>query len=236
MSQNFEQTQQTQEQQAEELVLGGARATLVWDEDTGEATGEDDAPGSQEQTETDDSGSTDTPDIDLSMLDLPEDKQTEEKAEEEITKAPGYQEFSEDFKKFTGLELNKAVELINELQSYKQQQLIDNQRNQLQTAWGIAGKDFDTRLQQVQERFAKYPPELQVRLDNPEGAQLIWAKIQQEQTSKQKQIPQLQKGSKSTAAKSNHLFTRQQISKMSDSEYSANAAKIAYAYANGLVK
>lgn len=230
-----EQQQLQQTEQAEEIILGGSRATLVWDESTDEAVEE--SVDTQEQTETDGSESTEASDIDLSMLDLPEEK-TEETTEEDIRTAPGYKEFSEDFKKFTGLELDKAVELIGELQTYKQQQVIDTQKRQLETAWGVSGSEFDARLAQVQERFTKYPPELQARLDNPEGAQLIWAKIQQEQVAKSnsKKVPQLQKGSKATAQSSKYLFTRQQIAQMNNAEYTKNAQKIAYAYQNGLVK
>lgn len=198
-----------------------------------------DAPSSDEELQQqEDSLSDEEKDLeslDLSALDLP---QEESKQEPQTT--PEYKKFEEDFKKYLGLDLKEAIQTVQELQSFKQQQIIDSQKQQLKQTWGVSDDEFDYRMKLVLDRFSKYSPDMQARLDNLEGAQLIWAKIQQEQlrSKSNKQVPSLDKATTTipNPGSNKYLFTREQIAKMSNDEYARNADKIAYAFANGLVK
>lgn len=175
-------------------------------------------------------------DVDLSMLDLPAEPQPTQQQQPEQQSQPDaeFESFSQQFQKYTGVDFKSAVNLMQEMQQFKAQQVVQQQESQLQQVWGVQGEEYTQRINAVRERFAKYPKDLQAKLDNVEGAQLIWAKLQQEQALG-KSVPSLDRGAPAPR-QTKYMYTEQQILKMSNDEYAKNAQRIAYAWQNGLVQ
>lgn len=233
---NYETTkEELQDNEQEEVyVVEPSRAEFIWDEEneileeaTEEGTSTVSAEGEKES------------DIDLSMLDLPEETPpADEKLPDPVDDA-GFAAFAQQFQKYTGVDFKEAISTFSELQQFRVQQKVETEKSELMQAWGVSGTDFDSRLSEVKERFAKYSPEMQAKLNNPQGAQLIWAKIEQERGQKKtKEVPALDRGRKSAPAsgKSQYDYTRAQINSMSNEEYAKNANRIAAAFAAGRVK
>jgi len=173
--------------------------------------------------------------VDLSMLDVPNAPATQTPPPVQVDPAQfkAFTEFAEQFKSYTGMDFKQATDTLARL-SRKEQE--DN----LREAWDVNRSEFNRRMSAVKERFAQYPKEMQAKLDNPEGAQLIWAKLQLEQQQSpavpQKQVPRFDRSSSSgDVPQSRYQFTQSQIEGMSNKEYARNADRIASAYANGQV-
>ena len=81
---------------------------------------------------------------------------------------------------------------------------------------------------------------MKAKLDGIEGAKLIWAKIQQEESAKttRTDVPQFERTRSVgvTGAGVKPQFTKAEIAAMDDATYAKNADAIFYAYANGLVQ
>ncbi len=233
---NYETTKEELQDNSQEetYVVEPSRAEYYWDE---ESETLEDAPEEGEPNPVSAEGEK-TEDIDLSMLDLPEEKVEEQALPDPVDDA-GFAAFASQFQKYTGVDFKEAISTFSELQQFRVQQKVESEKSELMQAWGVSGTDFEARLSEVKERFAKYTPEMQTKLNNPQGAQLIWAKIEQERgTKKTKEVPALDRGRKSAPAsgKSQYDYTRAQISAMSNEEYAKNANRIAAAFAAGRVK
>lgn len=179
----------------------------------------------------------------LEELELPSQPEKQDKPEEEkldIPDSPEAKKFAEDFRQYLGFDIDELRSGMKELQQLRQEAFEQQQRavqeremNKLREEWGIDQGTFDQRMKQVVERFGAYPPEMQKRLDNLDGARLIWAKLEQEQAKQP--VPQFQKSSGRTSVGTQPMFTKSEIDKMSSAEYAKNADKILKAYRLGLV-
>lgn len=231
----FEDKKEATDNVETDLTIQPRRATINWDTELSSES----EPSEQASQPANDSSVEKVGDIDLSVLDLPEQEQAQQETDEpELPSEPEYIQFAEGFKKYTGVDFQQALGLMQELQQFRAEQVVSQQRSELQSAWGISGSEFEERLSLVNERFARYDDNIRAQLNSPQGAQLIWAKIQQEQQQRtQKNVPALDRSNnKVTGGSDKYLYTRQQIAKMSNDEYSKEAGRIQYAYANGLVK
>lgn len=184
----------------------------------------------------------------LEELDLPEDLGLEA-PEGELPELPDTEEakaFAKQFQEYLGIsveEFKAAAQDYKKTIEYVEQVRAENYYNQsiqnLSSEWNVDKSEVESRLEKVRERFNKYPQDMQDRLDNPEGAKLIWAKIEQEQQKQQKpEVPTFQKstpGSPKNAGKK-PLFTREQLANMTPEEYAANNEKIIEAYILGQVR
>ena len=182
---------------------------------------------------------------DISELEVPTET-SEPKAEAkpqdsyELPDTPEAKKFAEDFKQYLGFDVNELRTGIKELEQYRQtlaqervQQQQEKQMSSLQEEWGLDKSSFEGRMKQVIERFQKYSPEMQARLDSVEGAKLIWAKLEQEQS--QNNVPNFVKSSGFTSGGKKYLFTASEIKSMSKEQYAKNADRILKAYQQGLV-
>lgn len=105
---------------------------------------------------------------------------------EETVQGFQWDAFETQFEEKFGLPLKDAVEGIKALQT----QLVEFQTEystaremaKLQRIWGVDDNEFDTRLQKVAEYSQKLPPDMLQKLDNVDGAQLLWAKIELEES------------------------------------------------------
>ncbi len=181
---------------------------------------------------------------DLSWLDLPRDEQpAAPPTVAPLPDTPEAQKFANQFEEYLGFKIEDLRAGIQEMQQMRQhfnqvqsQNRVQQQESALKQEWGIDGNDFQDRLQVIRERFSKYSPEIQQRLDNVEGAKLIWAKLQQEE--QEAGIPVFQKSTglgRTNAGGNRPQFTRSEILRMSPEQYERFASEITYAYQNNLV-
>lgn len=178
---------------------------------------------------------------DLSWLSPPADTPSESQVG--LPDTPEAKKFAADFQQYLGFSVDELRAGIQEMQQMRQHfsqveinARVQRQQQELSEAWGISGDDLNDRLDIVRERFSKLPPEMQSRLDNPEGAKLIWARLQQEE--QQTGIPVFQRSTglgMSNAGKPKPQFTRSQIQRLSPQQYERYAPQILQAYQQGLV-
>jgi len=179
--------------------------------------------------------------LDLSFLDLPQGE-----AVAHVPDAPPVSDEGEDpenakfkkqFEKAFGIPVEDAIKQFAEVQVIRQQQNVDKQLSDLKKAWGVDDATVASRLTEVQARFAKYPQSLQASLDNPEGAQLIWAKLQMERGG-QRQSPTtgLDRSTTTPGRGASKTVTQAQLDALTPQEWAANSAQIAELYASGRIK
>lgn len=189
--------------------------------------------------------SEETPSVNgLSLDDLnieEEETASVEEVNQEPTKPVGYEDFAKQFKQYLGIDLEQAKLMVAELQGFRVQTLVEKQQAQLQSKWG---EHYSERFEQVKEYYSKLSPEKQRALDNVEGAELIWAKIEQQnqrvQQSRTPQVPNFVSG-RTTSAQSRTnsgnkaVLQYSDILNMSPSEYRARQAEIQAAFDEGRV-
>lgn len=130
-----------------------------------------------------------------------------------------------------GVNLEEAFEAIQATQQMRQQQIIQQQNQQLQTDWGVDQQEFNHRLELVKEEFKKLPPEKQQALDDIQGAKLLWEVISARQASvvTSPTIPANPRPAK--RGQEAYDYRQSQIMAMSPAQYAAEADKITRAYA-----
>lgn len=182
----------------------------------------------------------------LDELDLPTQQPQatptqEQQVKPELPDTEEARKFAKDFKEYLGFditELRTGMEELNQLrQSIREQEVAKVHQTEMQTLqkeWGVDESEFDGRMNRILERFQKYSPDMQKRLDNLEGAKLIWAKLQQEDMTNN--VPQFQSSSAKTNGGKKPMFTKAEIKGMSREEYERNADAILKAYKLGLVQ
>lgn len=152
------------------------------------------------------------------------------------TREDFHAEVNEYIKSVVGVPLDELAPLLADLGGFVNQQRLEQQQSQLQQVWGDA---YEDNYAQVVERFAKLPPNVQADYDNVQGAQLIWALIQQEQGVTTSSIPTPptfdRKGSGQARATAKYRFTQSEIEGMSRADYAKQVEAINEAYQTGLV-
>lgn len=205
--------------------------------------GYDESIGQEETTEETSEPSTNDDEVDLSLfdeLDKTEEPKAEETSEEEQT-PPGFEKFSEDFKKYMGFDVKEAMTMVQELQNLRTELVVREQENSIKSSWGVDDATYQQRMKEVRDyatNIQKKNPEMFKKLDNVEGVKLIWAKLESEQRKASKaQVPSIQTSGNKTPAgsKSSFDFTYSQVQKMGREEYAKNAGRIQRAFAEGRV-
>jgi hypothetical protein len=170
---------------------------------------------------------------------------------------PDFVKFTEQFKRYAGVDFKEAVSEIQESRTFRQQQETRKQEKQLQQVWEVPDNEFEYRLNVVRDEWNKLPPAEQQKImyrtgyDEIGAASIVWNSIQQREPSPndvnslfnqqqvQPQVPQLDRNSAVPGAQqkqqSRFKFTQSQIDQMSQEDYSRNADAIAQAYATGQV-
>lgn len=174
---------------------------------------------------------TTPPPTEVTTFDLPND--------ENATK------FKQAFEKYLGFPLEdlktysqQYAQAVGELQRIRGEQNYTNSVNQLAQNWGVDTATAEGRLDQIQKRFALYSKDMQARLDNVEGAKLIWSRLEAERQARENSIPQFQSSRAGFVPNNNNnwMFSESQLDAMSPEEYERNADKIFQAYQLRLVK
>jgi hypothetical protein len=170
---------------------------------------------------------------------------------------PDFVKFTEQFKRYAGVDFKEAVSEIQESRSFRQQQSTKTQEKQLQQVWEVPDNEFEYRINVVREEWNKLPPQEQQKImyrtgyDEIGAASIVWNTIQQRepaandvnsifnQPQVQAQVPQLDRNSTAPGVQgkqqSRFRFTQSQIDQMSQEDYNRNADAISQAYATGQV-
>jgi hypothetical protein len=180
--------------------------------------------------------------VSLDDLNIEETSTEEAPVEEAQPEKPiGYEEFANNFKKYLGIDLEQAKLMVAELQGFRVQTLVEKQQSQLKSKWG---DDYDNRFNAVKEYYSKLPQDKQQALDNVEGAELIWAKIERDQQAQRQnrtpQVPNFVSGRTTsaqtrTSTGNKPVFQYSDIVNMSPSEYRARQQEIQSAFDEGRV-
>lgn len=181
----------------------------------------------------------------ISLDDLNTEDEVEDLQEAPVSQEPekplGFEEFSQNFKKYLGMDLKQAQAMIAELQGFRVQTLVEKQQSQLKGKWGEA---YDERFNQVKEYYAKLPVEKQRALDNVEGAELIWAKIERDanaaRNSRTPQVPNYVSGRTTSSQQrvstgNKSVLQYSDIVNMSPQEYRMRQQEIQSAFDEGRV-
>lgn len=183
-------------------------------------------------------------DLNQQAAQAPETTEPEQPTTFEIPDDDNAKRFKESFEKYLGFPLEdlKTYSQQFQQQQEKLQQIEatnyhNNSVKSLAQEWGVDFNQAEGRLNEIKDRFQQYNPEMQKRLDNLEGAKLIWSRLELERNQRS-QIPQFQRSSSmSQVGKANEfMFTESQLDTMSKEEYERNADRIFQAYAMGLVQ
>lgn len=155
-----------------------------------------------------------------------EEATTEDEAADDEEASPFAVEFEEAF----GMKPTEAVELVQELQGFRQEL-------SLMREWGVNPGEFDTRMQQVKEFYGTLPETEREQFNSVEGAKVIWQHLQ-------KNAPQIQQTrtarTRNTtrpapAAAKVDFIRKADILKMDEATYQANLPAITKAYREGRV-
>lgn len=95
---------------------------------------------------------------------------TEEDAGEETEEQPST-EFVAEFEKTFGIKPEEAVELVNSLQAFRDEQRLMRQ-------WSVSPTEYDNRMAQVKTFYDTLPEEGREKFNTVEGADAIWNHLQ----------------------------------------------------------
>lgn len=158
--------------------------------------------------------------------------QTEEPSpsrEEPEIDLEAYSKFDTQLQQYFGINGDELKEGISFVRQFRQEQ----QLNSLRQEWG---EGFESQFQAVRQRWEKLPQDMQMALDNIEGAKLIAAQIAMEnQKAGQSPMFDRSKGSSVRAQQSQYKFTKSELEGLSNADYAKNAKIITDAYQRGLV-
>lgn len=140
--------------------------------------------------------------------------------------------FAAQFESTFGIKPNEAVELVNNLQAFRDEQT-------LMRHWQVDPTAYDERMQKVKEFYNTLPVDGREQFNTVEGATVIWEHLQKTGVVK----PPQETNSRTTKSrlarqpqKPAYDYTRADILSMSDAEYKKQLPRITEAYRNGRVK
>lgn len=174
------------------------------------------------------------PELDLDGL--PEDPE-EEGEDDFVEGSPRFEQFRNDFTKAFGLPLEEARDLVQGLQQESIKRSLNEQKYELSATWDVPVTEVERRLAVVKTMWDKLPRDKQQAYDSTKGAQVLYARYEQQQQRKgsTKATKTSTKGS-SGASTSKYWYSEQQINSMDAATYAQNANRIMVAYAQGRVK
>ena len=135
--------------------------------------------------------------------------------------------FSAEFEKTFGLKPDEAVNLFNQLQAFRDEQVLMRE-------WKVDPTTYDERMAAVREFYSKLPEDGQQQFNNIEGAKAIWQHLVDSGKVAQKKSPTNVKSArvnKPTAAKkAPPVLKKSEILSMPEDEYKRRLPEINKAY------
>lgn len=159
-----------------------------------------------------------------------EEMEEAEETEESSDDATNNPEFVAQFKSVFGVEPEEAMQTVQELTAFRDEM-------NLMSEWNVTPSDYRARMSQVQEFYNGLPEESKADYNTPEGAKAIWNHLSKQQqpttkaTSKRKST-----GSRFSKKVEKPMFTKAQIARMPQDEYSKRLPEINQAFREGRVK
>jgi len=180
------------------------------------------------------------PDVEASEVSEPttpapattEPETEEETVDNEETQEEDNSPFASQFESTFGIKPNEAIELVNNLQAFRDEQT-------LMRHWQVDPTAYDERMQKVKEFYNTLPEDGREQFNTVEGATVIWEHLQKtgavkptQETNSSSRRSRLSRQPQKPA----YDYTRADILSMSDAEYKKQLPKITEAYRNGRVK
>ena len=170
----------------------------------------------------------------VEVSETPEPATTEPETEEETVDTEETQDspFASQFESTFGIKPNEAIELVNNLQAFRDEQT-------LMRHWQVDPTAYDERMQKVKEFYNTLPEDGREQFNTVEGATVIWEHLQKtgavkptQETNSSSRRSRLARQPQKPA----YDYTRADILSMSDAEYKKQLPRITEAYRNGRVK
>lgn len=171
-----------------------------------------------------------------------------EAEETESTQEEENSPFASQFESTFGIKPNEAIELVNNLQAFRDEQT-------LMRHWQVDPTAYDERMKKVKEFYNTLPEDGREQFNTVEGATVIWEHLQKtgvvkppQETNSSSRRSRVSRddsdfGERSPRSrlsrqpqKPAYDYTRADILSMSDAEYKKQLPKITEAYRNGRVK
>lgn len=173
-----------------------------------------------------------TEDVETTEEDEELDDEEETVVEEEAAPETST-EFASQFKAAFGIEPQEAVELVNSLQVFRDEQALMRQ-------WGVSPSEYDERMSTVRQFFEKLPEDKRGEFNTVQGAVAIWNHLVETQQIAQKPqktsaLPKSKTGRQPVPTRPKHDFKRSEILRMPQTEYKQKLPQIAKAYREGRV-
>lgn len=137
-----------------------------------------------------------------------------------------------------GIDLDTVTTSLTDLQNYRNEQLVERQRDELRKEWG---GNFESTFAEVQNYFKNNLSEAEQKAyDNPKGAKMIAALIAQEKqkagmTTQFNAAPAYQTGMKQSQTNATYKYRQSDVMKMTAKEYEAIAQDFTEAAMRGQV-
>lgn len=156
---------------------------------------------------------------------------------------PQYGQFNEQLQRYIGVDANDLRTIVN---SYRQNEgFIQQQRNsyveqQINTLRQEIGDEGLSAVQNELRRYAQTDPALARSLNTPEGARLVYARLQQQNQAQQAQqsfnVPGFDRSyAPASPQRTGFMFTQSQLNAMSPDEKAQRWGEIQAAYQRGMV-
>lgn len=160
-----------------------------------------------------------------------EETKPEDENKEEVEKR--LRRVDNEVKELLGVGLTEVYGLLNELNEFKAQYVLEKQQSVLKQEWG---EGYQDALSEVRAYWDTLPETQQKALDNVDGARLIYALVQQNKrqpnaSSKQTYVNSSARGS----SNGRPTLRMSDIVKLSESEYFSRQDEIQDAFRRGLV-
>lgn len=139
--------------------------------------------------------------------------------------------FTQQFEQTFGVKPKEAMELVNSLQAFRDEQL-------LMRTWGVDPIGYDDRMSQVREFYNSLPENGREQFNTVEGAAAIWNHLQEigkAKETKPKQPTTHNTRVKRAIAKPKYDFKRSDITRMPKEEYQRQLPAIVKAFQTGRV-
>lgn len=167
----------------------------------------------------------------------PKKEEEEEEPEDEKKLRERLLYVDKEVKQLLGVGLHDVYGLLQELQQFKAQYVVEQQTNILKQEWG---DDYQTTLQEVKGYWEKLPAPQKKALDNVEGARLIYALLTKDKAANSsvsaRQNPQyIRQGSVKPRSGATAKYRMSEIVKLSEAEYIRIQPQLEEAFRRGQV-
>ena len=162
------------------------------------------------------------------------EKEAEEEPEDDKKLRERLLHVDKEVKELLGVGLHDVYGLLNELQQFKAQYVLEQQTNTLKQEWG---DNYQDTLREVKGYWEKLPDAQKKALDNVEGARLIHALLMKERVApaRQNSSQYIRQGSVRPRSGATAKFRMSELVKLSEAEYARIQPQLEAAFRSGQV-